>query len=75
MNSEADSSPVEGPRRHEAEKGHGRWVKVLVSEETFLHVHDMANQSRMRLTPYLRTVLAEARPLHATPQQRRSFSS
>jgi len=28
-----------------------RYIKVDVSEEVFIHVHDMANKSRMRLLP------------------------
>jgi hypothetical protein len=39
-----------------------RWVKVDVPEETFVLLHDMAAQSRMRIQPYLRRFLQEAWP-------------
>lgn len=37
-----------------------RYIKVDVSEEVFVHVHDMANKSRMRLLPFLRRTLEDA---------------
>lgn len=45
-----------------ANKPRRRWVKVDVSEETFDHLHLVAAQSRMRIQPYLRRFLSEARP-------------
>jgi hypothetical protein len=39
-----------------------RYIKVDVSEEVFVLVHDMANKSRMRLLPYLRRYLEECCP-------------
>lgn len=39
-----------------------RYVKVDVPEDVFLHLHDMANESRMRFLPYLRRFLQEAWP-------------
>jgi hypothetical protein len=39
-----------------------RYIKVDVSEEVFVLVHDMANKSRMRLLPYLRRYLEEYCP-------------
>ncbi len=39
-----------------------RYIKVDVSEDVFIHVHDMANKSRMRLLPYLRRFLEDCCP-------------
>jgi len=51
---ESTTQTVTRPRR--------RYIKVDVSEEVFVHVHDMANNSRMRLLPYLRRYLEECCP-------------
>ena len=45
-----------------------RYVKVTVPEETFVRLHDMANESRMRIQPYLRRFLQEAWP-YDTPSE------
>ena len=55
---QVDPQSVAKPRR--------RYIKVDVSEEVFVHVHDMANKSRMRLLPYLRRFLEDCCPF-ATP--------
>ena len=39
-----------------------RWVKVDVDEEVFASLHLRAAESRMRIQPYLRRFLAEAKP-------------
>lgn len=53
-----------------------RNIRVLVSEQVFVHLHDMAVQSRMRFQPYLRRWLAEARPFAASPSNlARTFAS
>ena len=54
-----------------------RWVKVDVEEEVFDSLHLMAAQSRMRIQPYLRRFLSEARS-YPEPSDKRdalSFSS
>ena len=51
---ENQSRPNGKPRR--------RWVKVDVDEESFQNLHLMAAHSLMRIQPYLRRFLAEARP-------------
>ncbi len=66
---EAQSSNSEKPRR--------RWVKVDVDEEVFDSLHLMAAESRMRIQPYLRRLLAEAWP-YTSPSDKLdalSFSS
>lgn len=54
-----------------------RWVKVAVEEATFVDLHLMAAESRMRITPYLRRYLSEARPypVPTGTDEVRSFSS
>ncbi len=47
---------------HTAAPPRHRWVKVSVDEDLFHHLHIVAAQSRMRITPYLRRYLAEAEP-------------
>lgn len=45
-----------------------RWIKISVDDELFHHLHIVAAQSRMRLTPYLRRYLAAAQPhSHQSP--------
>jgi hypothetical protein len=39
-----------------------RWIKVDVESEVFDDLHLKAAQSRMRIQPYLRRCLSEARP-------------
>lgn len=46
-----------------------RNVRVLVSEATFVWLHDMATKSRMRFQPYLRRVLGQARPFEFPPSE------
>jgi hypothetical protein len=53
-NESTTTQTVTRPRR--------RYIKVDVSEEVFVLVHDMANKSRMRLLPYLRRYLEECGP-------------
>lgn len=53
-NESTTTQTVTRPRR--------RYIKVDVSEEVFVLVHDMANKSRMRLLPYLRRYLEECCP-------------
>lgn len=53
-----DSEAKAEPRR--------RYIKVDVAETTFIHVHDMANASRMRLLPYLRLYLKNAHTFQAS---------
>ncbi len=50
-----------------------RWVKVDVEESVFIRLHMNAAESRMRIQPYLRRWLAEARPL--TPVEGPSFAA
>lgn len=50
-------------------KSRRRWIKVDVPEDVFIHVHDMANKSRMRLLPYLRRFLREARSFESPGDQ------
>ncbi len=54
-----------------------RWVKVDVEEEVFDILHLMAAESRMRIQPYLRRFLAEARsyPQPCNSGDTLSFSS
>ncbi len=47
---------------HRADASHRRWIKVSVDEDLFHHLHIVAAQSRMRITPFLRRYLAEAEP-------------
>lgn len=42
-------------------KSRRRWVKVDVEEEVFNALHLLAAESRMRIQPFLRRYLAEAR--------------
>ena len=37
-------------------------IRVVVPEELFYRLHDMANASRMRFIPYMRRFLEEAWP-------------
>jgi len=60
--SDLPAKPAEAP----GTKSKRRWVKVDVSEENFVHLHDMAAESRMRIQPYLRRFLQEAWP-YSTP--------
>lgn len=39
-----------------------RNIRVVVTEEVFVDLHDAAVQSRMRIQPFLRRILAEAKP-------------
>ena len=71
------STPRNRPNGDSTSEPRRRYIKVDVPEEVFVHVHDMANQSRMRLLPYLRRFLEEAWP-YSTPGDRPdsiSFSS
>lgn len=47
---------------HGADRPRCRWIKVSVDEDLFHHLHIVAAQSRMRITPFLRLYLAEAKP-------------
>ena len=47
---------------HRPDASRRRWVKVSVNEDLYHHLHIVAAQSRMRITPYLRRYLAEAEP-------------
>lgn len=42
-----------------------RWIKLAVDEELFEQLHVAAARSRMRITPYLRWHLAQARAIEA----------
>lgn len=54
-----------------------RWIKVDVEPEVFDDLHLKAAQSRMRIQPYLRRYLSEARPSSTTEKSETllSFSS
>lgn len=54
-------------------KAKRRWVKVDVDEDVFVSLHMRAAESRMRIMPYLRLFLAEARSLVMDGSQ--SFST
>ena len=66
------NAPVTTP---EGQKQSGRYktppgmrnIRVLVPEETFILLHDVANQSRMRMQPYLRRYLHQAQPFPSPP--------
>jgi len=45
-----------------ATRSRRRWIKVSVDEDLFHHLHIVAAQSRMRITPFLRRYLALAEP-------------
>jgi hypothetical protein len=69
QSSSPDSNPVivGKPRR--------RWVKVDVDEEVFVSLHQKAAESRMRIMPYLRMFLAEARAIALERSESLSFST
>ena len=46
-----------------------RNIRVVVDEKTFVHLHDMANKSRMRFQPYLRRFLQEAKSYETPSKQ------
>ena len=52
-----------------------RWVKVDVDEEVFVSLHQRAAESRMRIQPYLRLFLADARALALERSESLSFST
>ena len=52
-----------------------RWVKVDVDEEVFVRLHQRAAESRMRIQPYLRLFLAEARAIALEGSESLSFST
>ena len=52
-----------------------RWIKVDVDEEVFVSLHQKAAESRMRIMPYLRLFLAEARPIALEGRESLSFST
>ena len=58
------NTPVTAPENQSRPNGkpRRRWVKVDVDEESFQNLHLMAANSLMRIQPYLRRFLAEARP-------------
>ena len=59
---ESGSGPANLKTAHDPEGAKRRWLKLSVDEDLFHHVHIVAAQSRMRLTPYLRAYLALAEP-------------
>lgn len=70
------SIPVPGAAPRTTEKRR-RWIKVDVEPEVFDDLHLKAAQSRMRIQPYLRRYLSEARPYSSTEESQAflSFSS
>jgi hypothetical protein len=66
--------PESAPRTTEKRR---RWIKVDVEPEVFDDLHLKAAQSRMRIQPYLRRCLSEARPYTAANESEPflSFSS
>lgn len=66
--------PESAPRITEKRR---RWIKVDVESEVFDDLHLKAAQSRMRIQPYLRRYLSEARPYPVTEESEPflSFSS
>jgi len=64
--------PESAPRTTEKRR---RWIKVDVEPEVFDDLHLKAAQSRMRIQPYLRRYLTEARSYPKSEAGALSFSS
>lgn len=70
---DAAPQPTVPGERAEA-KQRMRWVKVDVSQETFDLLHDAANASRMRIIPFLRRYLSQAKPFVCQASSHGTFS-
>jgi hypothetical protein len=76
MSPENDGNSSSMPNAIPTPQAGRRWVKVAVSPQVFNHLHDMANQSRLRISHYLRHILAEAEAIPADQiREERAFSN